>query len=45
MRDKFAAVITPLRCKSRQMFDADELLNDEAKKDRQTWLKRVFTGK
>ncbi len=31
--------------KSRQMFDSDELLNDEAKKDRQTWLKRVLTGK
>lgn len=31
--------------KSRQMFDSDELLNDEAKKDRQTWLRRVLTGK
>ena len=31
--------------KSRQMFDSDELLNDDAKKDRQTWLKRVLTGK
>jgi hypothetical protein len=31
--------------KSRLMFDSDELLNDEAKKDRQAWLKRVLTGK
>ena len=31
--------------KSRQMFDSDELLNDDAKKDRQAWLKRVLTGK
>ncbi len=31
--------------KSRQMFDSDELLNDEAKKDRQTWLRRVLIGK
>lgn len=31
--------------KSRQMFDSDELLNDEAKKDRQVWLKRILTGK
>ena len=31
--------------KSRQMFDSDELLNEEAKKDRQVWLKRVLTGK
>lgn len=31
--------------KSRQMFDSDELLNDEAKKDRLAWLKRVLTGK
>ena len=40
--DLFRATSTP---KSRQMFDSDELLNDEAKKDRQTWLKRVLTGK
>jgi dienelactone hydrolase len=31
--------------KSRLMFDSDELLNDEAKKDRQAWLKRVLIGK
>jgi pimeloyl-ACP methyl ester carboxylesterase len=40
--DLFRATSTP---KSRQMFDSDELLNDEAKKDRHTWLKRVLTGK
>lgn len=31
--------------KSRQMFEADELLNDEAKKDRQAWLRKVLLGK
>jgi len=31
--------------KSRQMFEADELLNDEAKKDRHAWLRRVLLGK
>jgi hypothetical protein len=40
--DLFRAATLP---KSRQMFDSDELLNEEAKKDRQTWLKRVLTGK
>ena len=30
--------------KSRQMFEADELLNDEAK-DRHAWLRRVLLGK
>ena len=40
--DLFRAATLP---KSRQMFDSDELLNDEAKKDRQAWLKRVLTGK
>jgi pimeloyl-ACP methyl ester carboxylesterase len=40
--DLFRAASQP---KSRQMFDADELLNDEAKRDRFTWLKRTLTGK
>jgi pimeloyl-ACP methyl ester carboxylesterase len=40
--DLFRAASQP---KSRLMFDADELLNDEAKKDRFNWLKRVLTGK
>jgi len=40
--DLFRAASQP---KSRQMFDSDELLNEEAKKDRHTWLKRVLTGK
>ena len=40
--DLFRAATQP---KSRQMFDSDELLNDDAKRDRQTWLKRVLTGK
>ncbi len=40
--DLFRAASQP---KSRQMFESDELLNDEAKKDRQSWLKRVLTGK
>lgn len=40
--DLFRAASQP---KSRQMFDSDELLNDEAKKDRHAWLKRVLTGK
>ncbi len=40
--DLFRAASQP---KSRQMFDSDELLNDEAKKDRHGWLKRVLTGK
>ena len=31
--------------KARQMFDSDELLNDEARKDRQLWLKKVLLGK
>ncbi len=40
--DLFRAATLP---KSRQMFESDELLNEEAKKDRHTWLKRIFTGK
>jgi dienelactone hydrolase len=40
--DLFRAASQP---KSRQMFDSDELLNEEARKDRQAWLKRVLTGK
>jgi dienelactone hydrolase len=40
--DLFRAASQP---KSRQMFESDELLNDEAKKDRQAWLKRVLINK
>ena len=40
--DLYRAATLP---KSRQMFDSDELLNEEAKKDRQDWLKRTLTGK
>jgi pimeloyl-ACP methyl ester carboxylesterase len=40
--DLFRAASQP---KSRQMFDSDELLNEEARKDRHTWLKRVLSGK
>lgn len=40
--DLFRAASSP---KTRLMFDADELLNDEAKRDRFGWLKRVLTGK
>ena len=31
--------------KARQMFDSDELLNEEARKDRGLWLKKVLLGK
>ena len=31
--------------KSRQMFDSDELLNEEAKKDRQVWLRKAMLAK
>ena len=31
--------------KSRQMFDSDELLNEEAKKDRQVWLRKALLAK
>jgi len=31
--------------KSRQMFEADEMLNGEATKDRQAWLKKTLLGK
>jgi dienelactone hydrolase len=40
--DLFRAASQP---KSRQMFDSDEMLNDEAKRDRQAWLRRVLQGK
>jgi pimeloyl-ACP methyl ester carboxylesterase len=40
--DLFRAASQP---KTRQMFDSDELLNEEAKKDRHAWLKRVLLGK
>ena len=31
--------------KARQMFDSDEMLNDEARTDRKLWLKKVLLGK
>ena len=31
--------------KARQMFDSDEMLNEEARKDRGLWLKKVLLGK
>jgi hypothetical protein len=31
--------------KSRQMYEADELLNDDARKDRATWLRTLLRGK
>lgn len=31
--------------KARQMFDSDEMLNDDARKDRGLWLKKVLLGK
>ncbi len=31
--------------KSRLMFESDEMLNDEARKDRQAWLRKVLLGK
>lgn len=40
--DLFRAASLP---KSRQMFDSDELLNEDAKKDRQSWLRRTLMGK
>ncbi len=40
--DLFRAASQP---KSRQMYDADELLNDEARKDRAKWLLRTLTGR
>jgi hypothetical protein len=40
--DLFRAASQP---KSRQMYESDELLNDEARKDRLAWLKRTLTGK
>ncbi len=40
--DLFRAASSP---KTRLMFESDELLNDEAKKDRFNWLKRTMTGK
>lgn len=40
--DLYRAAVQP---KSRQMFDSDELLNDEARKERQLWLKKALLGK
>ena len=40
--DLFRAALQP---KTRQMFDSDELLNEEARKDRGLWLKKVLLGK
>lgn len=40
--DLFRAASQP---KSRQMYESDELLNDEARKDRTAWLKRTLSGK
>jgi len=27
------------------MFDSDEMLNEDARKDRQAWLRKVLLGK
>jgi hypothetical protein len=40
--DLFRAASSP---KSRQMYEADELLNDEARKDRIQWLRTLLRGK
>jgi pimeloyl-ACP methyl ester carboxylesterase len=40
--DLFRATSQP---KSRQMYDSDEMLNDEAKKDRLNWLRTTLRGK
>ena len=40
--DLYRAALQP---KTRQMFDSDELLNEEARKDRALWLKKVLFGK
>lgn len=40
--DLFRAASQP---KARQMYDADELLNDEARKDRANWLRALLRGK
>jgi hypothetical protein len=40
--DLYRAASSP---KSRQMYEADELLNDEARKDRATWLRTLLRGK
>ena len=40
--DLYRAALQP---KTRQMFDSDELLNEEARKDRGLWLKKVLLGK
>jgi dienelactone hydrolase len=40
--DLFRATSQP---KSRAMYDADELLNDEAKRDRAAWLRATLRGK
>lgn len=40
--DLYRAALQP---KTRQMFDSDELLNEEARKDRALWLKKVLLGK
>ena len=40
--DLYRAAVQP---KSREMFDADEILNDEARKDRAVWLKKALFGK
>jgi len=31
--------------KTRLMFDSDEMLNEDARKDRQAWLRKVLLGK
>jgi hypothetical protein len=40
--DLFRATSQP---KTRQMYDSDEMLNDEAKKDRLNWLRTTLRGK
>jgi pimeloyl-ACP methyl ester carboxylesterase len=40
--DLFRAASAP---KTRMMVESDEMLNDDAKKDRFNWLKRAMTGK
>ena len=40
--DLYRAAVQP---KTRQMFDSDELLNEEARKERGLWLKQVLLGK
>ncbi len=40
--DLYRAAVQP---KTRQMFDSNELLNEEARKERQIWLKKALLGK